>query len=144
MRISSEEGEETLGFDAAVLASGRYLGGGVRRQGSFSEPLANLPLALGSGRPIDSNEPIERLVGNAPGDSAPAFELGVAVDWQLHPLDSDGRPVPWLWAAGSIIAGAERGLAFAMRTGAAAGESAAAHLVAQASVPESPRGGVAA
>jgi len=123
--LSDQRATEPLHFDGAILATGRYLGGGVRRQGVFSEPVANLPLALASGKPIDANEPIERLVGDGPGQSAPAFELGVSVDWEQHPVDADGRALPWLWAAGSIIAGPERGLAFALRTGSAAGRAAA-------------------
>src|SRR5581483_1801283 len=122
LRLSS--GDE-VPFDAAVLATGRFVGGGIARRGAFVEPLAALSLGLGLARPFESTEPIENLTGDAPGVPAPAFEVGVRADSDLHPLDAQGRPVPWLWAAGSVIAGLERGLGFAFRTGAAAGRAAA-------------------
>jgi len=51
-------------------------------------------------------------------------------DGALHPLDADGRPVPWLHVAGSLLGGSDpavdgAGLGLSAFTGFLAGQLAA-------------------
>ena len=123
-----------IAFDQAVLASGRFLGGGLRRAGALVEPLLGLPLFVGdcgegvaanAGARVDPNVMVQSLVGQRAGDDAPIFRLGVRVDASFRPFDADGQPVAWARAVGSILAGPDRGLGFAIETGAAGGQWAA-------------------
>jgi anaerobic glycerol-3-phosphate dehydrogenase len=121
---------------AVVLATGKYVGGGIVFSGRGPrEALANLPLwsegkPLGppaSGRAWDPGA----LFGNEPCGSGPAFAIGVGFDEELHPLDARGRIVsPDLFACGSLLEGASErdsvGLGNAATTGWLAGTQAAA------------------
>src|SRR5690606_37959754 len=84
---------------AVVLASGRYVGGGIERADRCREQVFDLPVDL-----------------HAPGEATaflhlrpqPAFAAGVRVDAALRPLDRDGRPrAANLFAAGSVIGGSD-------------------------------------
>ena len=120
-------GGQRLEFDRAVLATGRYLGGGVRRDDRFVEPLVGLPLTEGL-EPLDG-APIESYLGEGPGAPGAAFRAGVRIDERLRPLDLEGRPLPWLHAAGAVLGGADpavdgAGLGLAVFTGFLAGRFA--------------------
>ena len=117
-----------------VLATGRFVGGGIVRRGQLLEPLLGLPVqATEAGvsgvhlaaRPAASLTLRER---RAP---QPLLAAGVRVDRQLRPLSASGTPVhPRLFAAGAVIGGHEvaadgTGLGVAILTGCLAGWSAA-------------------
>ncbi len=128
-RVDRESGEEELRFDVAVLASGKYVGGGIRCGRSFVEPLGGLPVHDGQGE-LNGRAP-ERLLADAPCGPCPAFEAGVRIDGSSRPLDATGAPVAWLRAAGAVLAGSDfaadgAGLGLAAFTGYLAGRSAAA------------------
>lgn len=115
-----------LAFDGAVLATGRFVGGGVRHAGGvFTEPLLGLKLALGTEPSPAPGTDLQLLSGARPGVAAPLFDAGVLVDGSQHPLTTQGAPVAWLYAAGSIIAGRDQGLGFAWESGLTAGRLAA-------------------
>ena len=118
-------------FDRAVLATGRFVGGGVRRKPSFAEPLLGLSLAIDDEPAPLPGAAIESLSGETPGADAAAFRLGLKVDVAQHPFDSRGEVVAWLSAAGNVIAGPDRGLGFAWASGTAAGHSAAGRAIAE-------------
>lgn len=97
-------GEEELAADAVVLATGRYIGGGLvggRRQ---REPLLGLEVFF-RGRPAADDARLSHLVYL---DSGPAFEAGLRTDASLRPVDRGGRP-PYanLRAAGAVLGGWE-------------------------------------
>ncbi|MHB1846935.1 MAG: FAD-binding protein, partial [Deltaproteobacteria bacterium] len=122
-------GDTLLEFDRAVLATGRFVGGGIRRGDRFVEPLCGLPIWDGRG-PLDQ-QPIDTVVGEGPGIGAAAFRAGVRIDEHCRPFDADGRCVPWLFAAGAVIGGADHavdgaGIGLAALTGLLAGRGAAA------------------
>lgn len=126
--LSQGGGARTVAFDQAVLASGRFIGGGVRRDPIFREPLLGLPIWDGAERL--GEQPIDRLLGEGPGAPAPAFRAGLRVDVSLRPLDAEGRPLGWLRAAGAVIGGGDAavdgaGLGLAAFTGWWAGRLAA-------------------
>ena len=123
------ESERTLDFDRAVLATGRFIGGGVRRGETFVEPLVGLP--LWDGRVALAAQLIEPLLGDSPEAPAAAFRAGVRIDQRCRALDGDGRPLGWLWAAGSVVGGADQGadgagLGLCALTGLLAGRDAVA------------------
>jgi glycerol-3-phosphate dehydrogenase subunit B len=122
------EGGGVLEFDRAVLATGRYLGGGIQRGERFEEPLCGLPVSDGSLELFE--QPIETLLGDGPGAGSAAFRAGLRADGALRPLGADGQSVPWLHIAGSILAGSDpavdgAGLGLSAFTGFLAGRLAA-------------------
>ncbi len=122
-------GEETVRPQAVVLATGKYIGGGIARTERFMETVFDLPVVAG-GRKV-TDEFIGNLLGEVVVQEHAAFRAGVRVDASLRPLRSDGRPVnPRLFAAGSVICGYDpatdkTGLGVAIFTGYLAGEAAA-------------------
>lgn len=119
---------------AWILASGRFLAGGVVRCGALVEPLLGLPVqasesgAAGvhlAGRPAATLTVRER---RAP---QPLLAAGLKVDASCRPLGEDGLPVHYrLFAAGAVIGGHEHaadgtGLGVGILTGWLAGRGAA-------------------
>lgn len=115
--------------NASVLATGKFIGGGIVRDEHFREPLLNLPVYAGSRRV--QNEYIGDLLAEDLRGDQQAFRAGVRIDASLRPLGADGLPIhPRLYAAGSVISGYDpaadkTGLGVAIFTGYLAGEAAA-------------------
>ncbi|MHB8420353.1 MAG: FAD-binding protein [Myxococcales bacterium] len=127
-QLGGELGPSDLSFDQAVFATGRFIGGGVRRAPVFAEPLLGLPIWDGATRLLE--QPVDTLLGEGPGAPAAAFRAGIHVDGELRPLDDRGEPIPWLHAAGAVIGGGDAavdgaGLGLAAFTGFLAGRLAA-------------------
>ncbi|OGQ21274.1 MAG: hypothetical protein A2138_13660 [Deltaproteobacteria bacterium RBG_16_71_12] len=114
---------------SVVLASGRFLAGGVVRDATAREPLFGLPV-VADGRPVDDAF-IGLFTGEVPEAGHAIFRAGVAVDAALAPLDGRGAPaLENLVCAGTVIEGwdpARDGAAggVAALTGLLAGEGAA-------------------
>ncbi|HTP24832.1 MAG TPA: FAD-binding protein [Anaeromyxobacteraceae bacterium] len=117
-----------------VLATGRYVGGGVVRRGRLREALLEIPVQASeagvsgvhlAGRPAATLTFRERRLAH------PLMAAGIRVDRSLRPLDAAGRPVhPRLFAAGAVIGGHDAaadgtGLGVAILTGILAGRAAA-------------------
>ncbi len=122
---------------AAVLATGRFLGGGLEGAGtpavSAREPVAGLTLVDGSGVPVGPDAVLAAHDGVDGGGPArhPLLEgLGVAVDPTGRALDEDGRAASArLFAAGSIVSAHDyardgAGVGFALVSGWLAGRHA--------------------
>lgn len=127
--LSADGAIEAIEGRAFVLASGRFLGGGIRAGNALGEPLFDLPLFY-RGRPIEElrrEEWFERHVVSA----HPAFSFGVRCGIDLRPEGRAGGPAfENLYAAGSVLSGgsfvADRtGLGAALATGYVAGMNAA-------------------
>jgi glycerol-3-phosphate dehydrogenase subunit B len=122
-------GGQLLEPGAAVLATGKFIGGGVVRAQRFREPVVDLPLFAGSRRAEDQY--IGDLLAEKVQGDHQAFRIGVRIDSSLHPLGADGAPFDQrLFAAGSVISGYDpaadkTGLGVAIFTGYLAGEAAA-------------------
>jgi glycerol-3-phosphate dehydrogenase subunit B len=123
---------ERLPLDALVLATGRFVGGGIgERDGRLVEPLLGLPLHDLAGRRVDGMPP-SRLVRRDYEGEQPLFAAGVRTDARLRPLDADGAPrLANLFAAGDLLAGFDpardrTGLGVALLSGRRAGAEAAA------------------
>lgn len=115
--------------EAVVLATGKYIGGGIVRERRFREPIFDLPVFAGGKRV--GEEFVGDLLGERVVSDHAAFRAGVRIDAKLQPVGVHGRPVsPHLFAAGSVIAGYDpaldkSGLGVAIFTGYLAGEAAA-------------------
>lgn len=122
-------GERAMTARAAVLATGKFLGGGIERVGRFRETVLGLPVFAGTQRVGD--EYVGDLLDERVESDQVAFRAGVRIDEALRPLSADGVPAsPSLFAAGSVIRGYDpasdkTGLGVAIFTGYLAGEAAA-------------------
>ena len=128
---SHEEGTATLACDALVLATGRFVGGGiVERGGQLVEPLLGLPLHDLSGRRVDGLAARQLVRRDYEGEQ-PLFGTGVRTDMRLRPLGPDGLPrLANCFAAGDLLgcfdpARDRTGLGVALLSGRRAGIEAA-------------------
>jgi glycerol-3-phosphate dehydrogenase subunit B len=130
VRVERGPGEaEVVPLDALVLCSGRFLAGGLSRDGGFREPLLGLPLFL-DGKPVEDGF-VGHHVGELPQSAQAFMRVGVLTNGALQPLNADGNLV-WdnVRAAGSVLAGydparQQGGLGVASVTGMLAGAAAA-------------------
>jgi glycerol-3-phosphate dehydrogenase subunit B len=125
-RILSVQG---IAAEQFVLATGRYLGGGLVKEGGIAEPLFGLGVFHG-GRRYDRERSL-RLHHLEELSPEPAFRAGLMTDPDLRPLDAEGSAAhPNLRAAGSVLGGYDyaRGFGFGvpLLTGWLAGRRAAA------------------
>lgn len=127
-------GEETRRARSWVLATGRFVGGGIVRRGELVEPLLGVPVqAAEAGAPgvHAAARPAAALTARDRRAPQPLLAAGVRVDGRLRPLLASGAPVhPRLFAAGAVIGGHEAaadgtGLGVAILTGWLAGRAAA-------------------
>lgn len=131
LRLTGGRGRQVgVAATTVVLATGKYLAGGLMKNGCLFEPLLGLP--------IHTPAPRQRCRGSQPQtssdwrDEQPIFRAGVRADRRMHPVDEGGAPVdPSLFVCGDIVAGhdpARDGAAMgtALLTGYVAGYRAAA------------------
>jgi glycerol-3-phosphate dehydrogenase subunit B len=127
-------GGRELRARAWVLATGRFVGGGVVRRGVLAEPALRLPVQAAEGREAGVHlavRPAASLTVRDRRRPQPLLSAGLRVDAALRPLDERGRPVhPRLFAAGAVVGGHEQatdgtGLGVAILTGFLAGRAAA-------------------
>jgi len=121
-----------LAADAVVLATGRFLSGGLRDgPRGVAESLLGLPLFDAQGERVDGR-PARASVRRRWLDLQPLFSAGVVVDGRLRPLSApDGAPVlSNLFAAGDLLGGFDparerTGLGVALQSGVTAARHAA-------------------
>jgi glycerol-3-phosphate dehydrogenase subunit B len=119
---------------AYVLATGRFVGGGVVRERGLREPLLGLPILAAEGGQAGvhlADRPAATLTLRHRRIDQPLLSAGIQVDGRLRPLGEDGAPFhERLFAAGAILGGHEQavdgtGLGLAILTGWLAGRGAA-------------------
>jgi anaerobic glycerol-3-phosphate dehydrogenase len=116
--------------DAFVLATGRFIGGGLVKSRLVREPLLDLAVYY-QGEVIEDAYPRLRHLEYL--DPSPAFRTGLLTDRQLRPVDATGGPAfTNLRAAGSVLggydyAGGGCGFGLPLLTGRLAGRLAAAN-----------------
>jgi glycerol-3-phosphate dehydrogenase subunit B len=119
---------------AWVLATGRFVGGGIARRGALRETLLGLPVTASEGGSSGvhlASRPAATLTVRERRAPQPLLAAGVAVDALLRPLDRGAVPAhPRLFAAGAVIGGHEAaadgtGLGAAILTGYLSGRAAA-------------------
>jgi glycerol-3-phosphate dehydrogenase subunit B len=122
------EGKERIEADAFVLASGKFLGGGIVKERALRERVFNLTVFM-RGRACGEFF-TEKALGLRVTERHALFEAGVRVDGALRPLDRDGNPAfANLFAAGAVLSGHnyihdQTGAGVALATGARAGMNA--------------------
>lgn len=129
-----EVGGVTVEAAAWVLATGRFLGGGLVRGDRLAEPLFDLPVLAseaGAAGLTLTRRPPASLTLRERTAAQPLLAAGVMVDGTGRPLDERGLPVhERLYAAGALIGGHEHaadqtGLGVAILSGWLAGRGAA-------------------
>jgi len=129
-------GGETLPCDALVLATGKYIGGGVVADPRPREPLLGLPLFSGEA-PV-SRLALRDLVERARFRDQPFASLGVRTDGEGRPLDEHGATLYGnVTACGDLLHGLDPtldggGLGVVAWTAARAARTAAAQVGAAA------------
>ncbi len=115
---------------AVVLATGKFIGGGIRREGRLREPIFDLPVWIGD--QVDEGSWLGDRTAYELRDPQPALRAGLRIDEELHPLLRDHRLLsPRLFACGDVLAGNDpaedgAGIGLAIFTGYLAGLEAAA------------------
>jgi glycerol-3-phosphate dehydrogenase subunit B len=124
----------TLTARAMVLATGRFVGGGIARRGALVEPLLGLPVQAsesGASGVHLAARPAAALTIRERRAAQPLLAAGIRVDGSCRPLGEDGLPVHYrLFAAGALIGGHEHaadgtGLGVGILSGYLAGRGAA-------------------
>jgi glycerol-3-phosphate dehydrogenase subunit B len=117
-----------------VVATGRFLGGGIVRRGALEEPLAGAPVLASEGGASGfhlARRPAATLTVRERRAAQPLLAAGVRVDGAMRAVDEGGAPVhPRLYAAGAVVGVHEHaadgtGLGVAIWTGWLAGLGAA-------------------
>ena len=92
---------------AVVLATGRFISGGVVWEGGATNPcreaLLNLPVVSELGRMEDDTP--HPVVRETPLESHPLMTAGVAFNESLQPLNEGRTAYTNLWAAGMVLGG---------------------------------------
>ena len=116
---------------AFVLATGKFIGGGLRHEDALREPLFDLPVTVGGEQPSSSRY-LGRYMHRGVAGPHQLMLAGLEADAALRPLDRGRRPA-WdnLFGAGSVLGGYDyisgrSGLGTALITGHLAGTHAAA------------------
>lgn len=114
--------------DAFVLATGKFVGGGIIKDPSFRETVFDLPVF--SQGEVVTDVHAGKVLGCHVNERHDLFEAGLETDNRMRPLGADGSPAfDNLFAAGSVLAGHNyivdgAGAGAALATGARAGKEA--------------------
>ncbi len=126
IRITGSNGQTSdLSARSFVLATGKFIGGSMVRNKTWTEAVFGLPLFIGR-HLVSDPFPLKYLTDD-PFDEQLLFSLGVRVDAALRPVDENDKVVyKNLCAAGSVLSGYNyiydrTGMGTAMITGAKAG-----------------------
>jgi glycerol-3-phosphate dehydrogenase subunit B len=129
LTVHAPHEEITVNAAAAVLATGKFLSGGLSRDERLKENLFDLPVFY-KGKPAGDTFMYD-LVTAKIHDPQPIFACGPRTDAAMRPVDARGRAVwPNVFAAGSILSGFDPfrdrcGSGVAVSTGCEAGKNAA-------------------
>ena len=114
-----------------VLATGKYIGGGLEGHDVLYETIFNLPTFDGAGKSVRNAKMSGMLCSEVlPESGHPVFSCGVMVDNKMHPLNGNHDIIfENLFAAGSVLCGYDYtrdncGLGVALATGCLAGVNA--------------------
>ena len=126
--VHTNAGQMQLKGDAFVLATGKFLGGGISADGRLREVALDCPVWIDhAGETFEQVLPLA-LTNADRREEQPLLAAGVVVDAEARPVDRHGeRCYDNVWAAGAVRRGydsAQYGLGHAAAQGWAAGERA--------------------
>jgi glycerol-3-phosphate dehydrogenase subunit B len=128
LAVEAADGE-AIACEVLVLATGKFLGGGLIGDRRLREPLLGLPV-FAAGRPVEALNARD-LVERTRFGGQPFLAAGLRTDAEGRPVDAFGTPVlDNVLACGALLTGTDTtlrggGLGVAAWTGARAGRSAA-------------------
>lgn len=130
IQVLNTRGEINLQARSFVLATGKFIGGGISSNGRLREVALNCPLWIEhAGETFEHGEPLA-LTNNDRREEQPLLAAGVTVNAEGRPIDRTGAIVyDNVWAAGTVCRGGEApayGLGHAAAEGWVAGERATA------------------
>jgi len=110
-----------------ILATGKFVGGGLSHEERLRESLLDLPLFVG--KTLIECSDLQPLLDENFRAAQPVMAVGVRVDATMRPVDTAGQPVyANLRAAGAVLSGESHagsgGLALALVSGYLAGQAA--------------------
>jgi glycerol-3-phosphate dehydrogenase subunit B len=128
--VATNADQVELEAKAFVLATGKFIGGGIEADGRLREAALNCPIWIEhAGDTFEHAEPLS-LTNADRREEQPLLSAGVDVDAEGRPIDRQGNLVYTnVWAAGTVRKGGESpayGLGHAAAEGWAAGERATA------------------
>jgi len=105
VRIETRGGDIEIEAGRVVLATGKFIGGGIAHGENITEKVFGLPV-YSAGRLLKTGAPVMELMSRKFEDEQPLFSCGVGIDEKLRPLGADGEPAfENVACAGSVIAG---------------------------------------
>lgn len=129
LRVRLATGDEkTLKASRYVLAGGKFIGGGIEKEGALREPLFGLPIFWKDQHFVSVTN--EEIFDRRFLRSHAAFCAGLRVDAKIRPVGEDGAAIYGnLHAAGSVLGGYDAvagpgGLGVALVSGYVAGQHA--------------------
>lgn len=102
--VLTRNGLKKVACSSVILASGKFIGGGIKKTAEFEESIFNLPLFIRSDR-VQENK-FARLSGQSPQATQDVFSMGLRVNAQCQVLDEMGEILyDNLYAAGNVLGG---------------------------------------
>jgi glycerol-3-phosphate dehydrogenase subunit B len=129
-----KEGRYRLSPKMVILASGKFIGGGIERTYRLRETSFDLPVFVNGHS--DTSTGLESLLNQRFTSDQPVFSAGLRLDRRLHPLSPDGEVIYHnLAAAGSLASGCDvsqgnGGLGLPLVSGYISGQMAAEQIYA--------------
>jgi len=100
----AKETEYELEPEAVILATGKFIGGGIQRTDRLREPIFDLPVFVDNGYTPDVG--MGALLTERFVSEQRIFKAGLKVDERFHPVSPDGQVIySNLMAAGAVLAG---------------------------------------
>ena len=97
-------GDKEISAENILIATGKYIGGGLKKDPLWQESLLNLPLSL-QGQLVSPHSTAISLIDSQAKDSQAFMRLGVSVDSNFQPCDPASGQIlqPHLYASGHLL-----------------------------------------
>jgi glycerol-3-phosphate dehydrogenase subunit B len=102
--VDSSQGRVTVNAKNFLLATGKFLGGGIQHNGSFKESLFALPLASSDGF-LSGRTHVTQLISAEPQDKQNFLTVGVATNPDGRPVFQNQTVYKNLKACGQVLSG---------------------------------------
>jgi len=131
VRVVEKETEYVLDPGVVILASGKFIGGGIQRTDRLREPIFDLPVFVDSDCAPDAE--MGTLLAERFVSEQRIFKAGLQVDERFHPVSPDGQVIySNLLAAGAVLAGYD----YSLGQGGLGVSMVSGHLCAQVALDQ--------